>query len=124
MPAQAHDRRPYAFGGALSCGVCQRRMQGHWINSAPYYRCRFPNEYALANKISHPRNVYLREDAFDAQVTDWLATALAPGRLDETIDLCVPKTSSMSCDQAIVVDQASDVSVFLDAVQVEVGRFR
>ena len=61
-------------------------MQGHWISSAPYYRCRFPNEYALANKISHPRNVYLREDAFDAQVTDWLATALAPGRLDETID--------------------------------------
>lgn len=39
-------------------------MQGHWINSAPYYRCRFPAEYALANKLDHPRNVYLREDAF------------------------------------------------------------
>ena len=39
-------------------------------------------------------------------------------------ELCVPKTSSTSCDQAIFVDQASDVSVFLDAVQVEVGRFR
>lgn len=61
-------------------------MQGHWINSAPYYRCRFPNEYALANKISHPRNVQLREDAFDAQVTGWLATALAPDRLGGTID--------------------------------------
>jgi len=56
--------RAYAFGGAVFCGVCQRRMQGQWVNQAPYYRCRFPAEYALANKISHPRNVYLREDAF------------------------------------------------------------
>jgi site-specific DNA recombinase len=64
-----HDRpREYAFTGALFCGVCDRRMQGHWINAAPYYRCRFPEQYALASKISHPRNVYLRQDAFDARV--------------------------------------------------------
>jgi hypothetical protein len=37
--------------------------------------------------------------------------------------LFVPQTSSASCDQAIFVDQASDVSVFPDAVQVEVGGF-
>jgi hypothetical protein len=37
--------------------------------------------------------------------------------------LFVPKTSSASCDQAIFVDQASDVSVFPDVVQVEVGAF-
>jgi hypothetical protein len=37
--------------------------------------------------------------------------------------LCVPKTSSTSCDQAIFVDQAADVSVFSDAVLVEVDRF-
>jgi len=44
-----------------------------------YFRCRFPNEYtALANKISRPRNIYRREDAFDAQVTGWLATAPPP----------------------------------------------
>ena len=82
-----HDRpRSYAFVGSLYCGVCQRRMQGQWINAAPYYRCRFPAEYALANKVSHPRNVYLRQDAFDAQVNTWLATAFAPARLSNTID--------------------------------------
>ena len=37
--------------------------------------------------------------------------------------LCVPTTSSAPCDQAIFVDQASDVSVFPDVVQVEVGGF-
>jgi site-specific DNA recombinase len=61
-------RASNAFTGALFCGVCDRRMQGHWINAAPYYRCRFPEQYALASKISHPRNVYLRQDAFDARV--------------------------------------------------------
>jgi hypothetical protein len=35
--------------------------------------------------------------------------------------LCVPKTSSMSCDQVILVDQATDASAFSDAVVVEIG---
>jgi hypothetical protein len=35
-------------------------MQGHWVNAQSYYRCRYPAEYAIANKIDHPRNVYLR----------------------------------------------------------------
>jgi site-specific DNA recombinase len=79
-------RRAYAFVGSLFCGLCQRRMQGHWINQAPYYRCRFPTEYALANNIPHPRNVYLRQDTFEADVNRWLTSAFAPGRLNETID--------------------------------------
>src|ERR1019366_4050361 len=36
--------------------------------------------------------------------------------------LCVPITSSTSCDQVIFVDQAIDVSLSSDAVQVEVDR--
>jgi len=35
-------RRPYALRGCLWCGICERRMQSHWANQAPYYRCRFP----------------------------------------------------------------------------------
>ena len=34
--------------------------------------------------------------------------------------LCVPTTSSTSCDQPIFVDHATDVSVFSDAVQIEI----
>jgi hypothetical protein len=37
--------------------------------------------------------------------------------------VCVPKTSSTSCDQAIFVGQAAGVSLFSGAVLVEVGRF-
>jgi site-specific DNA recombinase len=38
-------------------GACERRMQGHWVNDAPYYRWRFPAEHALANRMEHPVNV-------------------------------------------------------------------
>jgi hypothetical protein len=38
-------------------------------------------------------------------------------------DLCVPKTSSTSCDQAVLVDQASSAGSPSDAVPVEIDRF-
>jgi hypothetical protein len=49
-----------------------RRSRGS-VNDQAYYLCRFPVEYALANKISHPRNVYLREADVLGHVDDWLA---------------------------------------------------
>jgi hypothetical protein len=42
---------------------------------------------------------------------------------EDRVHLCVPITSSTSCDQVIFVDQATGVSVFSDMVLVEVGRF-
>ena len=78
-------RRPYALRGCLWCGICERRMQSHWANSAPYYRCRFPAEYALANRVTHPLNVCLREDAILADVDGWLTREFAPHRLRQTI---------------------------------------
>jgi hypothetical protein len=51
-PHRTH--RPYALRGCLRCGICDRRMQSHWANAAPYYRCRFPAEYALAKPRRAP----------------------------------------------------------------------
>ena len=42
--------------------------------------------------------------------------------VDQAAELWVPITSSTSCDQVIFVDHATDVSLFSDAVQVEVDR--
>jgi hypothetical protein len=39
------------------------------------------------------------------------------------MDLCVPKTSFKSCDQAIFVDQATDASVSSDALLLKIDRF-
>jgi hypothetical protein len=44
----------------------------------------------------------------------------SPGVWGGPGDLCVPTTSFTSCDQPIFVDHATDVSVFSDAVQVEI----
>jgi site-specific DNA recombinase len=79
-------RRPYQLRGLLFCGYCDRRMQGEWNNQAPYYRCRYPLEYALAGKISHPRNVYVREDAIVPELDRWLIRKFTPGNLPQLID--------------------------------------
>ena len=61
-------------------------MQGLWANEAPYYRCRFPSEYALANKVGHPRNVTLRQDAILRPLDAWLASKFGSSHLAPTLD--------------------------------------
>ncbi|MFT2015042.1 recombinase family protein [Streptomyces sp. 796.1] len=70
--------RAYALRGMVRCARCNRLMQGTWNNAEPYYRCRFPAEYATANQIEHPRNVYLREQTVLGPLTSWLRSAAAP----------------------------------------------
>ena len=76
--AETDDRPPYLFRGMLRCDVCGRLMQGAWNNGEPYYRCRFPGEYAAANGIAHPRNVYLRERRLVRPLDVWLTATLPP----------------------------------------------
>jgi site-specific DNA recombinase len=85
--SQTRKRTPrtYQLRGLLICSLCDRRMQAHWLNGVAYYRCRFPQEYALANKVSHPRNVYLREDQIVPALDRWLARLFDPERIDQTI---------------------------------------
>ncbi|MGC5311459.1 zinc ribbon domain-containing protein [Micromonospora zamorensis] len=69
----------------IYCAACDRRMQGQYNHGDAYYRCRFPQEYALANQVEHPSNVYLREDALTDPLDTWLASAFAPHRIERTI---------------------------------------
>jgi site-specific DNA recombinase len=75
----------YALRGLVICGLCERRMQSHWVNGAPYYRCRFPAEYALADRVQHPLNVHLREDAVLGRIDKWLSREFTPHRMAETL---------------------------------------
>ncbi|MGC4795581.1 recombinase family protein [Micromonospora saelicesensis] len=78
-------RNPYVFRGMIYCAACDRRMQGQYNHGDAYYRCRFPQEYALANHVEHPSNVYLREDALTDPIDTWLASAFAPHHIESTI---------------------------------------
>ena len=85
-PHKQHARaRSYTLRGILLCGLCDRRMTGNWNNGEAYYRCRYPAEYALANDVSHPRTVYLREAELTGQLNDWLAESFEPAALRATL---------------------------------------
>jgi site-specific DNA recombinase len=75
----------YVLRGLLHCGICGRRMQGQKSRDQLLYRCRYPNEYGLANKTEHPRNVYLAERDLIGPLDTWLSTCFAPHRLTATI---------------------------------------
>jgi site-specific DNA recombinase len=78
-------RHGYALTGLLMHGQCGRRMQGSWNNQQAHYRCRFPSEYAIANKVDHPITVYLREAAVLGPLDTWLARAFDPSRIEHTL---------------------------------------
>jgi site-specific DNA recombinase len=61
-------------------------MQGNFNHGMPHYRCRFPNECALANHVEHPRAVYLRENQVIPALDRWLATTFTPDRIEDTLD--------------------------------------
>ena len=65
------------------------------------------------------RGGIIQDSAYSAVWAEARSTVLPDLTLD---NLCVPTTSSTSCDQAIFVDQASDVGLFPDAVVVEIDR--
>ncbi|MER7544782.1 recombinase family protein [Spirillospora sp. NPDC127506] len=95
-PRQRHSKRCYPLKGAMWCGLCERKMQAHHNGTATYYRCRFPEEYGLANKIEHPRNVYVREDHLLPELDQWLSLVLAPHRIGEAIT-AMGRSQSPTC---------------------------
>jgi site-specific DNA recombinase len=106
--AHKPHRRPraYALRGVLLCGLCNRRMTGNWNNEQAHYRCRFPAEYALANRVDHPKTVYLREADVLGQVDHWLGTKFAPASLDATLAELAEQAASTTEDTTAQVEAA------------------
>jgi hypothetical protein len=64
-------------------------MEGTWNNNRAHYRCRFPAEYALANRIDHPLSVYLREDVVLEPLDGWLSGLFDSPHRNETIEMLI-----------------------------------
>jgi site-specific DNA recombinase len=94
------SRHDYAPRGLLVCGLCLRRMQGHWANGAPCYRCSFLSEYGLANRVQHPRNVTLRQDAILGPLDLWLFQKFDARHRTQTIDELTAATKLPSAPAA------------------------
>jgi len=78
--------QPFALHGLVVCALCQRKMQGSANHGRAHYRCRYPSEYAMANELDHPRNLYVREDPILGPLDGWLAQVFDPANIDETLE--------------------------------------
>lgn len=113
---QVHrTRNPYLFRGRITCGACDRRMQSQWSHGDAYYRCRYPDEYGLANRVHHPRNVYLRESGLVKLLDNWLAKVFLPHRIEETIDHMAAAAPPADHAAAAAVSEAQAVIADCDA---------
>ncbi|WP_390829299.1 recombinase family protein [Lentzea alba] len=63
-PRQTKDggARRYALAGLVVCGVCDRRMDAHWVHDRPSYRCRHGFNSVSTRPPDAPANTYVRED--------------------------------------------------------------
>ncbi|GIE97432.1 hypothetical protein Ari01nite_48970 [Paractinoplanes rishiriensis] len=60
MPQDGQQRR-YALTGLVICGICGRRMAGHWVNQRPGYRCRHGHTSGQPATGEAPRWLYWAE---------------------------------------------------------------
>jgi site-specific DNA recombinase len=97
-----HTRHPYLLSGRMSCAICGRKMQGSWNNGKPYYRCKFPAEYAVAAE-KHDRTVYVREGSVVPGLDEWLAGLFDDEHLDATC-AALAEASQLSDDDPEVVE--------------------
>jgi hypothetical protein len=72
-PTKAGEHRHYVLAGLMTCGICGRRMDAHWVHDRPAYWCRHGYTSATPRPADAPRNVYLRED----QLLDAIPALLA-----------------------------------------------
>lgn len=75
--------RHYVLAGLVHCGLCGRRMQGHWSHARAYYRCKFTDEYPGGDP-EHPKNVYVQEAAITPGLDAWLGSLFDDEHLDDT----------------------------------------
>jgi DNA invertase Pin-like site-specific DNA recombinase len=104
---QHRTPRHYALRGVMLCGLCGRRMSGKWNNGRAYYLCRFPAEYALANKVDHPKNVYLREADVLSHVDGWLAELFGSAGIDATLSCLAEKAAQLQDPAALARAEAA-----------------
>lgn len=80
-------------------------MQGSWNNGQPYYRCKFPTEYA-ASEAQHAKTVYVREDAIVPALDSWISDLFDDDHLESTTQALTTANKATPADdeQARVLD--------------------
>ena len=85
-PRTPTEGRHYLLHGIMRCGICGRRMTGQWNHGRAYYRCRFTDDYGV-DPATHPKSVYIKEDAVVPGLDGWLAGLFDGEHLDHTCEV-------------------------------------
>lgn len=59
---QQGETRVYLLAGLVECELYGRRLDSHWANGRPGYRCRHGHTSARNRPPAFAKNVYVRED--------------------------------------------------------------
>ncbi len=98
-------------------------MQASRANGYVYYRCRFAAEYAIVNKISHPRDILIREAELVPALDEWLASQFEPDRVEATIDVLTLAQEDPGAEQQTIL-QARQIICDCEAKTALPGRDR
>ncbi|GHD28162.1 putative recombinase [Nocardiopsis kunsanensis] len=87
--------REYLCAGLLVCRMCGRRMDAHWVNGRPGYRCRHGYNSSQQRGSTRGKGLYVREDRAMAALAAWFPGSgpldmLRCLRRDDLVVLCDP----------------------------------
>ena len=60
-PTKYGGTRTYVLAGLVQCQLCGRRLDSHWVNGRPGYRCRHGHPSARNRPSELAKNVYVRD---------------------------------------------------------------
>lgn len=98
------QQRQYALTGLLICGICGRRLSGHWVNGRPGYRCRHGRTSAHPTAEDAPRWVYWSQDRLVEHLT---AAETAPAALARAGGAAAVATYLRRSDAVVVCGHGS-----------------
>jgi DNA invertase Pin-like site-specific DNA recombinase len=89
--------RKYLLAGLLICGSCERRMEAHWVNNRPGYRCRHGRTSAKPPTSDHLKTLYRREDQLLTELTAQVGSDIASRSPDEIVRHLQARRATITC---------------------------
>jgi hypothetical protein len=96
--------RQYVLASLVTCGVCGRRMDAHWVHGRPGYRCRHGYSSAAPRPAGAPRNIYVREDRLLEMLPGLLADSddigsgpVATGSMRDPVEVLRHRRLQVTC---------------------------
>ncbi|MGK3206738.1 zinc ribbon domain-containing protein [Amycolatopsis sp. MEPSY49] len=107
------------MAGLVQCQLCGRRLDSHWVNGRPGYRCRHGHTSARNRPPGLAKNVYVREDhllddlrarlaetvgADGTSIADYLRSnnlTIMCGSPTREVKACSPQSALATIDQTV-----------------------